>query len=121
LTLERQTLQTQKIDVEKRMVELLGKLAVMEKELLASQGNNKQALTALAARTQQVATCETNNLALYRHGRELIDQCRDRSATDALLRMERFTGIKRVEIENMLEEYRDRLDAQKIVPDVSLP
>jgi hypothetical protein len=25
------------------------------------------------------------------------------------------TGIKRVEIENLLEEYRDKLDAQKLI------
>jgi len=30
-----------------------------------------------------------------------------------LLRLEPLTGIKRVGIENLLEEYRDKLDAQK--------
>jgi hypothetical protein len=31
-----------------------------------------------------------------------------------VLRLEPFTGIKRVGTENVLEEYRDKLDAQKV-------
>jgi hypothetical protein len=66
-----------------------------------------------------VAVCEDKNLKLYQYGRNLIDQCRDHSASDAVLRLEPFTGIQRVAIENLLEEYRDKLDAQKVRTDES--
>ena len=115
MSLDKQTLQTAKVDLEKQLADLTVKLATSQKELSQVQAKQKQSLSTLVVRDQQIAACEQKNVALYRHGRDLIDQCRDRSATDAVLRMERFTGIKRVEIENMLEEYRDRLDAEKSV------
>jgi hypothetical protein len=53
-------------------------------------------------------------MRLYLHGRDLVESCRDRSAFDSVLRLEPFTGLRRVELENTLEEYRDKLDAQRI-------
>jgi hypothetical protein len=52
-------------------------------------------------------------LKLYATGRELIDQCRDRSASDAVLRLEPFSGMGRVDLENRLEAVRDQLDSNK--------
>ena len=118
LTQENQGLLSQKTELEKRVAELAGKLNLTEKELAFNQSDKKQTLSTLTTRDQQLTSCENKNVSLYQHGRDLIEHCRDRSATDAVLRLERFTGIKRVEIENLLEEYRDRLDAQKIIPEV---
>jgi hypothetical protein len=58
--------------------------------------------------------CEDRNAKLYAVWRSVIDECRDRSVKDTLLRLEPFTGIARVEIENRLEAQRDQLDAQKL-------
>lgn len=46
---------------------------------------------------------------LYAHGAGMVDR---RIATGN----RGDTGIKRVETENLLEEYRDKLDAQKTIP-----
>ncbi len=112
--IEKTNLQAQKTDLEKRFTELNTKLVGTENVLTQSHADRSQALSTLNLRDAQVASCESKNVKLYQHGRDLIDQCRDRSAMDSVLRMERFTGIKRVEIENLLEEYRDRLDAQRV-------
>jgi chromosome segregation ATPase len=114
ITQEKQTLLAQKVELDQRLAELTAKHAGAERELAQSQATNKQLQSTLSKREQQVASCEDKNVKLYQYGRDLIGQCRDHSATDAVLRLEPFTGIKRVEIENLLEEYRDKLDTQKL-------
>lgn len=116
MTQEKDTLQAQKAELDQRLAELTTKQTHIENELAQIQAQKKQMESTLLTRDQQVTLCESKNLKLYQHGRDLVEQCRDRSATDAMLRLEPFTGIKRVEIENLLEEYRDKLDAQKLVP-----
>lgn len=115
VTQERQTLQAQKAELDQRLAELTTKHAGTERELALTQAQKKRAQSTLSTRDQQVASCEEKNVKLYQYGRDLIGQCRDQSASDAVLRLEPFTGIKRVAIENLLEEYRDKLDAQKLV------
>lgn len=110
---EKQALQTQKTGLEEQLAALTTKQAKTESELTQAHAQIKQLDTNLQARTQQVASCEGKNDKLYQHGRDLIAQCQDKSATDVLLRLEPLTGIQRVGIENLLEEYRDKLDAQK--------
>jgi len=114
LTQEKQTLLAQKLELDQRFVELATKHAGTEQELAQSQAQNKQLQSTLLTRDQQVSSCEDKNVKLYQYGRDLIGQCQDHSATDLVLRLEPFTGIKRVEIENLLEEYRDKFDTQKL-------
>jgi chromosome segregation ATPase len=119
---DKQTLEAQKADLEKQLAELsakhtqlTAKHAATEGELAQTSSLKLQTESSLRGRTQQLAVCEDKNIKLYSHGRDLIKQCTDRSATDMVLRLEPFTGLKRVELENVLEEYRDKLDAQKII------
>jgi chromosome segregation ATPase len=113
LTQEKAALQTNKLDLEKRLAELTTKQVDTERELAKVQTQRKQVEFNLATRSQELGSCENKNIKLYQHGRDLISQCQDQSVGSAVLRLEPFTGIKRVAIENMLEEYRDKLDAQK--------
>ena len=115
MTQEKQTLQAKTAELDQRLAELTTKHANIERELAQTQAQKKQAQSTLSMRDEQVASCEDKNMRLYRYGRDLIGQCRDHSATDAVLRLEPFTGIKRVAIENLLEEYRDKLDTQKLI------
>lgn len=121
MTQEKQTLQTQKAELDQRLAELTTRQTSTDRELAQTQAQKKQAESTLLTRDRQVASCEDKNSKLYQYGRDLIAQCRDHSAADAVLRLEPFTGIKRVEIENLLEEYRDKLDAQKLPPSATLP
>jgi len=114
MTQEKATLQSQKAEVDQRLVEQTAKQAATERELALAKAQTKQTESALSTRDQQVASCEDKNRKLYQHGRDLISKCRDQGATDVVLRLEPFTGIKRVGTENVLEEYRDKLDVQKV-------
>lgn len=120
-TRDKQALETQKTDLERQLAELttkhtelVAKQTATERELAQTRSLKVQTESSLQSRVQQLASCEDKNIKLYSHGRNLIKQCTDRSATDTVLRLEPFTGIKRVQMENLLEEYRDKLDAQKL-------
>lgn len=117
---EKQSLLEQKNDLEKRLADMTARQATTARELAATQTQKQQADATAESRGRQIASCDDKNMKLYQHGRDLIEQCRDRSKTDTLLRLEPFTGIKRVEIENLLESYRDKLDAQKLLPSENL-
>ena len=45
----------------------------------------------------------------------MISRAQNRGSFDVLLEREPLTQIKRVEIENILEEYRDKIDNEQIV------
>jgi chromosome segregation ATPase len=67
-------------------------------------------------RTQQVMACAEKNLKLYQVSLELTDRYRSKGMLDALLQKEPVTQLKRVEIDNIAEQYRDLLDELKVQP-----
>jgi chromosome segregation ATPase len=90
-------------------------LAALHKEEL--EKNRKQVgllQAAVAQRGQALGGCEQKNAKLYQLNREILAQYRDKGFLDALVQVDPLTGIKSVQVENTLEEYRDKLDAQSI-------
>ncbi|PZO15100.1 MAG: hypothetical protein DCF26_14045 [Burkholderiales bacterium] len=113
VTREREALQARSAEQERKLQELTAKLAQLDRDLVSARQRGQQLDTQGAGLREQVAACENRNTQLYATGRSLIEQCRDRSAKDTLLRLEPFTGMGRVGIENMLETHRDKLDEHK--------
>ena len=64
---------------------------------------------------RELASCERKNVALYSVGRSLMDRFESKACGETLAQKEPFTGLKQVETENLLEEYRDKLDDQKYI------
>lgn len=91
----------------KRNEELSGQRKHLEQDL-------KNTTVALAKQDEQRKLCETNNDELYRIGRELADWYTSKGAVNAILEAEPFTRIKRVEMENLLENYRDKLEGKHL-------
>jgi len=100
-------LRTQLDEAAKRNEELSGQRKQLEQDL-------KNKTVALAKQDEQRKLCETNNNELYRIGRELADWYTSKGAMNAILEAEPFTRIKRVEMENLLENYRDKLEGQHL-------
>lgn len=86
-------------------------LSSQQKQL---ENNLKNTAMALAKQNEQRKLCETNNTELYRIGRELVDWYSDKGALNAILEAEPFTRLKSVEMENLLENYRDKLEGQRL-------
>jgi chromosome segregation ATPase len=78
--------------------------------------SDKTNLEAIKSRNErEISSCESKNLALYELGRTLMERFEKKSCGEILAQSDPFTGIKKVETENLLEEYRDKLDDQKII------
>jgi chromosome segregation ATPase len=65
--------------------------------------------TNLAATTRELADAERKNLALYELNREVLGEFDREGPWDGLLRKEPFTGFKRVEVENLVQEYEQKM------------
>lgn len=100
-------LRTQLDEAGKRNEELSGQRKQLEQDL-------KNTAAALAKQNDQTKLCETHNGELYRIGRELADWYTSKGAMSAILEAEPFTAMKRVEMENLLETYRDKLEGQRL-------
>ena len=62
------------------------------------------------AKTQatQIGTCTNDNIKLYELGLELADLYENKGVWAALVEKEPVTQLKRVELENRVQEYRHR-------------
>ena len=113
MTKEKANLEVQKSDLDSRLKIQTSKLEDSQRALQSLHDENKRLIEKLRLTEEQLVDSDTKNFGLYKVGRDLIEQCRSKSATDVFLRLEPFTRIKGVEIENQLEQYRDRLDSER--------
>jgi hypothetical protein len=65
--------------------------------------------------------CEAKNTELAKIGADLLERYRDKSCLDAQAQNEPFTGIARVRLENLMEEYKDRVAASRFKTADPLP
>jgi len=70
----------------------------------------------LAASQNLLNVCETKNTALVKVGDEILDAYQNFDFGDALGANEPFIGLKRVELENLAQDYGDRLYDGKFDP-----
>ena len=61
-----------------------------------------------------VADRETKNLELYRTGKEILDRYENYSLGDALAAKEPFVGLTRAKLEELVQDYKDKLTDQRI-------
>jgi chromosome segregation ATPase len=66
--------------------------------------------------TQRATGCETKNAELYKVGSEILDRLENVSIGDVMIQREPFTGIKRVELQNLIQDEQDKLLDQKVAP-----
>ena len=64
----------------------------------------------LVGQAQQLETCESNNVKLLQVNRDLLGQYENKGLFDSLMQREPVTGLKGVELENIVQDYQDRLD-----------
>ncbi len=82
-------------------------------DLKANDTQRKTQLINIAQTSKSLQNCEAKNDKLYHYGLDLIKVYDKPSAYQAAIRTEQFTQIKRVEIENILQEYRDKIDVER--------
>ena len=58
--------------------------------------------------------CETKNAKLCLIANELIEKYRDKGIVGTLMQKEPFTQLKKVEIEKFMQEYKEKIEEQKL-------
>lgn len=107
----------QKIDEANRQI---AALAVQEKETAAQlslrESELQQTQQTLASSRSADALCEAKNLKLYEYSQELLRRYEKKGVWAALSQKEPVLGLKEVGIENLTQEYREKLASQKLQP-----
>lgn len=93
-----------------------GKLEQMARQLQGSRRKTAELDSGLQALGADLQLCLRRNLEIYEASLELLDAYREKGPLDALLQREPVTQLKRVEIENRIDEYRNRLEDLKLQP-----
>lgn len=93
----------------------LGQQGEEARRTLAERDAQIQHLSAQIDRTEvQRSACEAKNARLFEHAEVLLQRYRDKGVMDALAQREPVFGFKEVEVENTVQEYRDKLAEQKL-------
>lgn len=102
-------------DLERRLAENEHSLRDTRQNLQQETSQKQRLEQTLGSREKELGVCENKNKKLYQYQVELINRAQNRGTLAALLEMEPLTQMKRVELENLLEEYRDKIDSELIV------
>ena len=114
LSKQQDATRTELSQIQKKLEETSMREKDLSIRLASSDGENKKLQAALKTSQGEVNVCETKNEALYLHGSELLAKIDGQSALDKLLAKEPIFGIRRVEIENTVQEYRDKFDSGRL-------
>jgi chromosome segregation ATPase len=96
-------------DYEKQVAQLTAEKKKAENELQSS----------LRSVEQKLGRCETNNARLCVIAQELIEKFKNKGVSTSILQIEPFTQIQKVEMENLLEEYMERIEREEMKKAVS--
>jgi chromosome segregation ATPase len=107
-------------ELDKRYQDLTAKHQATEESLRVSEALVKrfdaqlgEQREIIGRQAQAAQALEDKNSKLYQVAAELLERYRRVGVADVLLKGEPFTGIKQVETENVFNEYREKLDAQR--------
>jgi len=111
---ENDTLKTRLAGTEKQLADSVALQQATAQRLAQTESAKKHTEGELSGMVRDLQSCQSHNGSLYTLGREMMQKYRDKSCQDALAQAEPFTGLKKVEVENLLETWRDRLDREKL-------
>lgn len=114
---EIEALKSKLAESEVQLAETRTNLQATTQTLAQTDSAKKQTESQLAGTRQDLGQCRTQNDKLYSLSREVMVKYRDKTCQDALAQAEPFTGLKRVEVENLLETWRDRADQARLAAD----
>lgn len=97
-----------------QLQELIGKFRETVQTLRDVEIDRDGATGRLAARERELKTCVDRNAGLYNLNAEVLDRMEGRGFWSGLAEREPFTRLKRVELENMIDDYRYRADELRL-------
>ncbi|WP_045227302.1 hypothetical protein [Methyloterricola oryzae] len=101
--------QQQEASLLQRQKEIVGKAKLI-------QADNTLLLKAVEEREAWIGKCGDQNRGLVAAGREVVEKYRDKGFWDQLAESEPFTGIAKVQTENISQSYRYKIDQLQMTP-----
>jgi chromosome segregation ATPase len=99
-----------------KMQQLVAKFRETLQKLQEVETEGTTARQTLATRDQDLKVCVDRNLALYKLNEEVLTRLEHQSVWTRVAQSEPFTRIKRNQLENLVDDYKDRADEQRIDP-----
>lgn len=87
----------------------------------AKEGERAALTQQMAAASARIERCQAQNKALFALSSEILERYRNVGVTDVLASREPFLGLKRVELENLMQDDEDRLLDNRFDPNASPP
>lgn len=81
-----------------------------EQNLRQAQSEKSLLQETVVGQAQQLETCQAHNVKLLQLNGDLLGQYEKKGFFDSLMQREPLTGLKGVELENIVQDYQDRLD-----------
>lgn len=97
-----------------QLQELIGKFRETAQTLRDVETERDGLRNAQAAKDRELSSCVDKNAQLYLVGNEILDRMENRGVWSALKEKEAFTRISRTRLENLVDEYRYRVDELKL-------
>jgi chromosome segregation ATPase len=96
---------------ETRLNEVVAKYKELAEQLRKVETERNELARQAAADGQGLKVCAQKNVQLAGIANEALDRYEKKGCFGALAQAEPFTGLKRVEVQNAVEEYRQKIDA----------
>jgi len=109
-------LQTQALldNMQKSLNDLTLQYHTSQHDLKVNEQERTKLTGSLNQKVKVLEVCEVKNSKLYEFGLELVKVYDKPSTYQAILRTEPFAQLKRVELENILQDYNDKIDEQRV-------
>ncbi|MCB5190610.1 hypothetical protein LG198_07720 [Methylobacillus arboreus] len=111
---EKTALQTAGQALQAKLEETQQQLANAEETILKGEAERSEMQAVIVRKQQQLNASNEKNAKLYNFGLQLIKIYERPSLYRQVMRDEPFTQLKRVELENILQEYKDKIDEMRV-------
>lgn len=100
-----------------RDTDTAAELAAIRQQLKQEMAQRREVESQLQKQKNNFAACYENNKKLSDIGTQLLSRYENKGFGDVLKQREPFTGISRVELENLVQDYRYQLDGLRVQTD----
>jgi chromosome segregation ATPase len=101
-------------DLSRKLADANQQIALLTRQQQDTASQLKQTQQQLDASKASDASCQAKNLKLYEYSQELVTRYQKKGVWAALTQKEPVTGLKEVGVENVVQEYQEKLAKQKI-------
>lgn len=116
---EKQNADSENQRLKERMQELVAKFRETAQTLKDVETERSAFKQSLAQRDADLNQCTNKNEALYKLNGEILTRMEGQGTFSRLASLEPFTKLKRVQLENLVDEYKYKAEDQHVMPGVS--